>query len=71
MSSTRPWLLSLATRQRGRVPTAPVVYDDARQIAVVIEGGRVVPAITSSRPLETKKADIEKGEDRKDRWWQS
>ena len=65
------WLLSLATRQRGRVPTEPVRYDDARQIAVIEQAGELVPAVEASRPLETKKADIEKGEDRKDRWWQS
>ncbi|HEV2945471.1 MAG TPA: hypothetical protein VGX26_10195 [Solirubrobacteraceae bacterium] len=68
MSSSKPWLLSLATRQRGRTPTDPVQYDAVRQIAVVSEGDLRIPAIRARRPPETKKADIEKGEDRKDRW---
>jgi hypothetical protein len=71
MSTTKPWLLTLATRQRGRIRTEPVTYDTARQIGVVEVDGATVPAIETSRPMETKKADIEKGEDRKDRWWQS
>lgn len=53
------------------MPTEPVAYDTLRQIAVVEQNGAQVPAIETSKPLETKKADIEKGEDRKDRWWQS
>jgi hypothetical protein len=66
-----PWLLSLATRQRGRIPTEPVAYNEDLQIGVVDVDGLAIPAVQTSRPLETKKADIEKGEDRKDRWWQS
>jgi putative ATP-grasp target RiPP len=71
MSETKPWLLSLATRQAGRVHSEPVAYDAHRQIGVVDQAGAMVPAVETSKPLETKKADIEKGEDRKDRWWQS
>ena len=71
MTNSQPWLLTLATRQRGRVASTPVAYDEARQIAVVEQDGLVVPAIDSERPPQTKKADIEKAEDQKDRWWQS
>jgi hypothetical protein len=66
-----PWLLSLATKQRGRVPTGPIRYDADQQIAVVEQAGELVPAVETRAPTQTKKADIEKGEDRKDRWWQS
>lgn len=71
MSDSQPWLLSLATRQRGRTPTDPVVYDDGRQVAVVAQAGHMVPAIETASAPETKKADIEKTEDQKDRRWQS
>ncbi len=71
MSAHRPWLLSLATRQRGRIASPPVGYDDIRQVAVVDQAGEIVPAIETSPPPETKKGDIEKGEDQKDRRWQS
>jgi len=63
-----PWLFARATRQRGRVPTAPLPYDDARQITVVEDDGEVVPAVERYPPPQTKKGDIEKGEDHKDRW---
>lgn len=71
MPVPQPWLLTLATRQRGRVQAAPALYDDVRQVAVVEQSGEMVPAITTAFPPETKKADIEKAEDQKDRWWQS
>jgi hypothetical protein len=63
-----PWLFARATRQRGRVPTPALPYDDARQITVVAHAGAMVPAVTRYPPPQTKKADIEKGEDQKDRW---
>ena len=71
MSDPQPWLLSFATRQRGRIPTDPVAYDDIRQVAVVDQAGQMVPAIETASAPETKKADIEKTEDQKDRRWPS
>jgi len=71
MSEPEPWLLSLATRQRGLTLSDPIAYDDVRQVAVVEQAGERVPAVETSPPPQTKKADIEKGEDQKDRWWQS
>lgn len=65
---TEPWLFTHATRQRGRLPSAALPYDDERQITVVVDAGRRVPAVERYPPPQTKKGDIEKGEDQKDRW---
>jgi hypothetical protein len=67
-SSPEPWLFARATRQRGRIPTAALPYDNARQITVVEHQGERVPAVEHCSPPQTKKGDIEKGEDHKDRW---
>jgi negative regulator of sigma E activity len=48
-------------------------YDPELCQVMTIEGGRSIPAIESKKNKgpQTKKADIEKGEDQKDRWmWQ-
>jgi hypothetical protein len=50
------------------VASPALPYDDARQITVVKEGNAVVPAVERNPPPQTKKGDIEKGEDQKDRW---
>lgn len=50
------------------MPTPALPYDDARQIAVVEDHGERVPAVERHPPPQTKKGDIEKGEDQKDRW---
>jgi hypothetical protein len=64
-----PWILSLATRRRGRRGrTRAVLYDDEQQVAVVRDAGRLIPALARHPGPETKKGDIEKGEDQKDRW---
>jgi hypothetical protein len=63
-----PWLFSRATRQRGVMPTEPLSYDAKRQVSVVETDGKTVAAVELSGPPQTKKADIEKGEDQKDRW---
>lgn len=63
-----PWLFSRATRQRGVVATEPLPYDADRQISVVKVNGETFAAVELSGPPQTKKADIEKGEDQKDRW---
>jgi hypothetical protein len=67
-TSASPWLFQRATRQRGRVASRPLPYDDALQVTVVSEGSQTVPAVERHPPPQTKKADIEKGEDQKDRW---
>ena len=65
----RPWLLEFATRGRGRVPTEPLAYDAEQQVAVVFDpSGAAVPAVLHHPPPQTKKGDIEKQEDQKDRW---
>lgn len=63
-----PWLFSRATRQRGVMPTEPLPYDAERQVCVGQLNGEKVAAVELSGPPQTKKADIEKGEDQKDRW---
>jgi hypothetical protein len=63
-----PWLFSQATRRRGAVPSEPLPYDPERQVSVAQVDGRTVAAVELSVPPQTKKADIEKGEDQKDRW---
>jgi hypothetical protein len=65
---SRAGLFARATRQHGFVPTVPLDYDADRQIAVVIEGDVVVPAVEHRPRPQTKKGDIGKGEDQKDRW---
>jgi hypothetical protein len=63
-----PWIFTRATRQRGRLATTGLPYSDARQITVIESGGEDVPAVEHHPPPQTKKGDIEKGEDQKDRW---
>jgi hypothetical protein len=63
-----PWIFARATRQRGRVATAELPYDDARQVTMIESDGERVPAVERFPPPQTKKGDIEKGEDQKDRW---
>lgn len=68
-STARPWLLEFATRARGRVPTEPLAYDAEKQVAVVLDPtGVPIPAVLHHPPPQTKKGDIEKQEDQKDRW---
>lgn len=66
--SWSPWLFRHATRQRGDVAIRRVPYDDALQVAVLEKDGTLLPAVQLGSPPQTKKADIEKGEDQKDRW---
>jgi hypothetical protein len=67
-SPPSPWLFLRATHQRGRVPTDRLPYDDELQVSVMGDNGSTVPAVKHRSPPQTKKADIEKGEDQKDRW---
>lgn len=66
--SWSPWLFQSATRQRGDVPTSRLPYDSHLQVSVIEQDGNLVPAVQLDAPPQTKKADIEKGEDQKDRW---
>lgn len=63
----RPLLLQFA-RSQVRVAAPPSRYDEDLDELVVADSGRWVPALDSTEKPETKKADLEKGEDQKDRW---
>lgn len=43
-------------------------YDPVRDELMVLERGRWVPGVESKEPPRTKKADLEKSDDQKDRW---
>ena len=61
---TRPWVLDLGTAQRGMAPDASGQrYDDSKQITFLEEPN--IAAIDVSGGPQTKKADIERGEDQK------
>ena len=61
---SRPWLLDLATIQRGDVPTVDgAAYDESRQMTTLQEPD--IPVIDAGLPAPTKKADREVGEDQK------
>jgi hypothetical protein len=53
-----------------RVPkrSQPARYDRDRDELLVRERGRWIPAVESEEPPRTKKADLEKSDDQKDRW---
>jgi hypothetical protein len=63
----RPWLLDLATEQRGEAGRIQGIYDRKRQMRV-FPGTAGTPVIASGAMTMTKKADRESGEDQKDRW---
>jgi hypothetical protein len=64
--STRPWLLDLATEQRGGAPSFEGIrYDDEQQLSLQEPDMRLID-ITGGAP--TKKADRETGEDQKAHW---
>lgn len=67
-NASSPWLFARATRQRGQAPSEPLPYDEGLQVTVSRDGAETVPAVQCYPPPQTKKADIEKGEDQKDRW---
>ena len=62
------FLARLARPQRRARRSERVWYDDASDMLMVRRNGRWVPGIDASESPATKKADIEKGEDQKDRW---
>ena len=61
------FLKQLSVR-RVRQKTQPARYDRDRDELLVLEGGRWIPGIDSKEPPRTKKADLEKSDDQKDRW---
>ncbi|MDA0161337.1 hypothetical protein OM076_13750 [Solirubrobacter ginsenosidimutans] len=63
-SGGRPWLLDLATEQRGaREPLQGVTYDDGAQMTYLAEP--YIAVIDTDQRSQTKKADREVGEDQK------
>jgi hypothetical protein len=63
----KPLLLRIARPQRIIQGPATKYSDDLDEL-LVLEGDGWVPALDSDQKPETKKADLEKGEDMKDRW---
>jgi hypothetical protein len=60
----RPWLMELASAQRGNVAQVPAAaYDKATQMTQLQESG--VALIDTDHLTVTKKADREVGEDQK------
>ena len=69
MANTDVWLLNRATVRRPPIqPESPIRYDDAAQVSLVEIDGHVTLAVEARGGAPTKKADIEKTEDQKDRW---
>lgn len=70
VSMTQPYLLRLSQPMKPTSPTVHLAYDERRQVSVVAADFEGPPAVTREDvgALGTKKADIEKGEDQKDRW---
>lgn len=64
----KSFLASLARTQAPSRPSERIRYDEALDELVVQRDGVWVPAVDTDEPPMTKKADIEKGEDQKDRW---
>jgi hypothetical protein len=61
---TRPWVLDLGTAQRGMaLGVSGQRYDDSEQITFLQEPN--MPMIDVRGGPQTKKADIERGEDQK------
>ena len=63
----KPLLLRIARPQR-IVQAPPAKYSDELDELLVLDADGWVPALDSSQKPETKKADLEKGEDMKDEW---
>ena len=62
---TQSLLRQLARRRSVAGPQPVIRYDPVSQIAVVIEDGRWLPSYDSRTVPQSKKADIETGEDQK------
>jgi hypothetical protein len=66
----KPFLIKHSKRLRASKRGPALVYDPAQQLSVLRNDPNKQPAIsrTDIPVLATKKSDIEKGEDQKDRW---
>ncbi len=67
----RPYLTRLAAQQpkeQASGLTDRCEYDTSKDIVVIKDTRQAAVLDPSARPLVTKKADVEKGEDRKDTW---
>ena len=65
----QPWLFRRATeRTIDERESHDGRYDERLQMTVVPSANGERPAIEMAEPPASKKADIEKGEDQKDRW---
>lgn len=62
------FLADRATPQVARAERQLTRYDQSSDELMVLESGTWIFATESKDPPRTKKADIEKGEDQKDRW---
>ncbi len=67
LSAMKPLLVRLAEVQDLR-DSPEARYDESLDELVVKHGSEWIPALDSGESPETKKADLEKGEDQKDRW---
>jgi hypothetical protein len=62
---TQSLIRALATRRSFATQPVATVYDPTRAISLVREGGGWVPSYKSRALAQTKKADVETGEDQK------
>jgi len=62
---SRSLLEALRTRRAASGDPLEVRYDPVRQISLIREGDQWLPSWESTHADETKKADIETGEDQK------
>jgi len=73
MQSSEPFLFRFKQKclsPNRCVPQDGFYYDHERAMVMTVEGGQATPAIDSpnAKGPQTKKFDIEKGEDQKDNW---
>lgn len=55
----------LATRREAKGETITYRYDPERAVSDVLEEGQWIPSWNAAHPPESKKADLETGEDQK------
>ena len=67
---TKPYLVRLAKPSVSHLELVPLDYDTKLQVSIVKNDPAARPAVLRDDipALGTKKADVEKGEDQKDRW---
>lgn len=64
----KPLIVRLARPQEPGDQPREARYDEELDELTVLDSGGWIPALDSGESPETKKADLEKGEDQKDRW---